>query len=220
MSVRRAVIALSILAVAVSLAWGAGRLQQAANPLAQRAQQLKAPLIVNISKVVCQHDGQPNPEINISGIGLGAAQGSRRVLVDGVPAPQYLHWSSTGITIHAPGGAPTKWYHQYTLAIDDGAGKVLSNNFKVRFPIDWDGANPSQAAPGTTVTLNCWGPGSSQGTKILRIDHMEMQVTGWNGTAAAGQIRVVIPAIPAGLHRIFVIDHEDKISTDLRFTVL
>lgn len=220
MSIRKAVMALSIVGFAVSLGWGAGWFQQAAKPNIQRAQQIKSPLIVNISKVVCTHDGQPNPEIDLSGIGLGSAQGSRRVLVDGVPAGQYIRWANTGITIKAPGGAPTKWYHEYTFAIDDGSGNVLSNNFKVRFPIDWDGANPGQAAPGTTVTLNCWGPGTSQGSKILRIDHLEMQVTGWSGTAAAGQIRVVIPAIAAGFHRIFIIDHEDKISKDLAFTVL
>lgn len=220
MILRKIVVALSMVAFAISLAGGAGRPQMQIDPKAKRAAQLQAPLLVRIDKAVCRHNGQPNPEIDLSGIGLGAAQGSRRVLMDGVPAAQYIHWSATGITFKAPGGAPTKWYHEYTIAIDNGSGKVLSNQYKVRFPIDWDGANPGQAAPGTQVTLNCWGPGINQGSKILRIDHMEMQVVGWTGSAAAGQIRVVIPAIASGAHKIFIIDHEDKISTDLKFIVL
>jgi hypothetical protein len=220
MSAKRAFIVLSVVAFTASLAWGTGWLQMQIDPKAKRAAQMQAPLLVRVDKAVCRHDGQPNPEIDLSGIGLGASQGSRRVLVDGVPATQYIRWNATGITFKAPGGAPTKWYHEYTIAIDNGSGKVLSNSYKVRFPIDWDGATPGQAAPGTTVVLNVWGPGTSQGSKILRIDHMEMNVVGWTGTAVAGQIRVVIPAIAHGPHKIFIIDHEDKISKDLGFTVL
>ena len=181
---------------------------------------LKPSLYIQITGVRCDHHGSPSPEVDLFGQHFGAPQGSRRVLVDGVPATSYVTWSDTTITIFAPSGSPTKWYHEYVFAIDDGAGKRLSNEFKIRFLIDWDGVSPGQGTPGTVLTLYSWGPGASQGTKVLHMDNTVMQVTGWSGTGSAIQIKAIVPAIAAGPHKIFFMDGADKISKELSFTVL
>lgn len=211
---------LAVLSAVLLVATAAGQQKVVKPPIRDMKDLGKPMLFVQIQSVRCDHDGLPNPEIDLSGQNFGAQRGARRVLVDGVPATQYVGWSGNGITIHAPGGSPTKWYHEYTFAIDDGTGKILSNQFKVRFPIDWDGASPSQAKPGATITLYCWGPGPSQGAKVLTMDDTVMQVTGWSGTGSAIQITAVVPAIAAGPHKIFFKDGAVKISTDLSLTVL
>jgi hypothetical protein len=221
MSPRRIVVIASLAVLAASVTWAAGGFQQKANPDLRRLADLQKPtLFVQINRVVCDHGGQPNPEIDLGGTHFGAARGNRRVLVDGVPATQYVYWSDTSVTIHSPSGSPTKWYHEYTFAIEDGAGKILSNQFKVRFPIDWDGASPAQAKPGAKITLYCWGPGPNQGNKVLYMDNAVMQVTGWSGGGSAVQITAVVPAVAAGTHKIYFKDGADKISKDLAFTVL
>ncbi|MCX6560699.1 MAG: IPT/TIG domain-containing protein [Candidatus Aminicenantes bacterium] len=187
----------------------------------QKIDTVKIPVLApRISSVKCTHDGSPIPEIDLSGLAFGAARGSRRVMMDGVPATNYLHWTNTGITIGPPITPVIKWTHEYTFAIDDGAGNILSNQFKVKFLIDWDGASPGSAAPGTEITLNGWGPGPNLGGKVLMMDNVALPILGWTGSPSATQIRTRVPAIAAGPHRIFFMDGGVKASKDLSFTVL
>ncbi|MCX6560191.1 MAG: hypothetical protein NTZ26_06705 [Candidatus Aminicenantes bacterium] len=209
-------------AMFVFLSFGAAQQMQKVAPpkIAKPLDIAKPQLFIQIKGVRCDHSGQPNPEIDLSGQNFGAQQGSRRVLVDGVPATFYHAWFNTGITTYSPSGSPTKWYHEYTFAIDDGTGKIISNQFKIRFPIDWDGVTPGQGTPGTEVLLYCWGPGPNQGNKILHLDNAVMQVTSWTGTGSAIQIKAIVPQVAAGPHKIFFMDGTDKISKELSFTVL
>lgn len=173
----------------------------------------------NIVTARVDHSGGPAGPVDLGGTSFGSQQAGRRVLMDGKPALSYEAWSNTSISIQPPAN-PIKWYHEYLIVIDDGAGKVLSNEFRYRFPICWDGVTPNPAAPGTEVTLYCWGPGPSLGTKILRLDAAHMQVTGWSGTGSAIQIKAIVPPIAPGPHKIFFMDGASKISQDLNFTVL
>jgi hypothetical protein len=209
--------------VALFLALSAMAVGQIPRPQAQRQlDPAKIPqLAPRISSAQCSHDGSPIPEIDLSGMAFGAARGSRRVMMDGVPAVNYLHWTTSGISIAPPITPVLKWTHEYAFNIDDGAGHVLSNQFKVKFLIDWDGAAPGSAAPGTEIILNCWGPGPNLGAKVLKMDGVVLPILSWGGSpVGAVQIRTKVPAIAAGPHRIFFMDGGVKASKDLSFTVL
>ena len=161
----------------------------------------------------------PVPLVDLGGRGFGDIQGSRRVLVDGIPATD-VAWTDKSISIEPAIFPFVAWYHEYTFAIDDGAGKILSNQFKAKFLVFWVQGSSGSSAPGGETSIRCYDAGADRGSKVLKMDGQDMEILGWTDEGRSGiRIRARIPAIAPGWHRVYLMDGADKISKDLNFQV-
>jgi hypothetical protein len=180
------------------------------------AKDLITRIIPHINSVSVHCDGQPCREYDLNGTAFGAAQGTKRVLIDGVPCTGYLRWTATSITI---GGPAMFWDHTYHFVIDDGAA-ALSNVFEARFLVKWDGATPNPAHAGDLITIHAWGAGAVQGAKVLKMGVTPMVVTSWSGSDSSVTIQARVPALPAGSYEIYLYNGAARISTVQPFRII
>jgi hypothetical protein len=177
---------------------------------------LSAPAKITDVHLFC--GGSPCREIDLVGTNFGAVQGTRKVLVDGVAHTGAYHWGDTGITLFL--SSPVIfWDHVYQFVVCDGTTPI-SNVYSTRFRIKFDGVVPSSGTPGTLVTINAWGGGSPADGRVVKIGTATCPVVSWTTTAEAAQIKVNVPAIPAGSYKIYIQRGADIISEQYNFTVL
>lgn len=164
----------------------------------------------------------PVPLIDLGGKGFGNAQGARRVLIDGIPAVgnSVLAWTDSRISFEPPVFPFIAWYHEYTFTLDDGAGKILSNQFKAKFLVFWVEGYEGSSAPGGETGVRCYDAGAARGSKALKMDGQDMEIVSWTDEGRSGiRIRARIPAMAPGWHKVYLMDGADKISKDLNFQV-
>jgi hypothetical protein len=164
----------------------------------------------------------PVPLIDVKGRGFGDVQGAKRILIDGNPAllNNVLAWTDKSISFEPPIFPFVAWYHEYTFVIDDGAGKILSNQFKARFLVFWVNAFEGSSAPGGETGIRCYDAGADRGSKVLKMDGQDMEILSWTDEGRSGiRIRARIPAIAPGWHKVYLMDGANKISGDLNFQV-
>jgi len=166
------------------------------------AVQVTAPVSVQSNKVMLQikcqpkphitsaklnYGGDPIPEIDISGSGFGASQGTKNIQVDGVlvsskPGWNVLHWSDTSITINTTGVIP--WDRIYQIAVTEGS-IVVSKIYSAKFLYTIDGVNPGRGVPGSTVQVTIWSLPSAQGSYSLMVGGRVMPIVSWGGGITA-----------------------------------
>lgn len=178
------------------------------------------PFPTSIMSARCTHlTGGPVPMIDLEGKSFGENQGTKRILMDGVPvAPAGITDWENGRISFEPSRVPViEWYHEYTFAIDDGAGKILSNQFKIKFPIEFRRESPQFAASGAEITLITWGGDANLGRKVLKMGDIPMDVVSWTSAAPDRcEIKARVPAKP-GSYMIYIMEGADKISKDHPF---
>jgi hypothetical protein len=131
---------------------------------------------------------------------FGDVQGSRRLLVNGVPIPHMGQWTSEQISGFGP---PWDIDHPYKISIDDGT-KVLSNVLTKYFLFQWWSGQPSHGLPGSEVALVGWGGGPDQGDKVIMLGDKVMPIVSWTQepNSIKNTIRVKVPPFPPGAYKL------------------
>ncbi len=163
--------------------------------------------------------GTPCSEIDVFGTGFGASQGSRKLVVDGMAASSILHWSDTSITMQITGFTLVYWDHVYQISLQEGVN-TISNVYSTRFPIRFDGVNPSSGAPGAEIMLPAWGGGSQADGRVVKIGNSVCQIVSWVTTGVNAMITLKVPQLSPGGYKIYIQRGADIISEQLDFTVL
>ena len=170
----------------------------------------------HIDSITIHCDGGPCAEYDVSGRNFGATRGAKRVLINGVAATNYPHWTANSITIIGP---PMFWDVTYVFVIDNGV-KPISNSFEAHFLARWDGVTPSQAHAGDAITIHAVGAGATQLSHALKMGSTPMIVKSWSGSNYAETIIALVPALPPGDYEIALFNGATKISTPLAFKVI
>jgi len=172
-----------------------------------------------ISKAVLKCGGEPCNEIDVSGTGFGATQGVRKLMVDGAAASSILNWSDTSLTMQITGFTLVYWDHVYQFSIQEGAS-TISNIYSTRFPVRFDAVTPASGAPNTVITLQTWGGGSQADGRVVKIGNYTCPVVSWVTSGVNADIKVKVPAAPAGNYKLYIQRGADIISEQDNFTIL
>jgi RHS repeat-associated protein len=138
----------------------------------------------NVVSSVTPASGLPGSQVQISGSGFGATQGSSSVVFN-IWTGTVNSWSDSLITATVPSSASTGPVKVFV-------GGVVSNatvNFNV-IPISIIGVSPSSGAPGTQVTITGSGFGATQGTSTFSFNGTTASVVSWSDTS----LTVTVPA--------------------------
>ena len=132
---------------------------------------ISAPVISTVSP----SNGLAGTQVTISGSGFGATQSSGQVWLGSVPGV-VQNWSDTQITATVGLGAVSG----FAQVLQNG---VLSNSvpFTINFP-HITSVSPTSGLPGTTITINGSGFGSSQGSGNIWLGSTWGAVTNWSDT--------------------------------------
>jgi hypothetical protein len=170
-------------------------------------------LFTQITYVEQQHYGWPNAEIYIEGTGFGSSQGTR-VANLGTYALSIMEWTNTYILGTVPGGVP--YGKHYSVYIKEGTS-VISNYYDFLLKMWPEEVTPSRGHPGSSIEINGFQFGTTQGSKILKIGSYDITgVTSWSNST----IEAVVPAIPAGDYKVYIKDSGEVISTQVPFSVI
>ncbi len=172
-----------------------------------------------ISKATLKCGGAPCSEVDFAGTGFGAAQGVRKVMVDGVAATNYLNWSDTAVTIGLGGITLIYWDHVYQFSISEN-GNTISNVYSTRFPIKFDAVTPTSGTPNSIVTLQTWGGGSQADGRVIKIGNAVCPVVSWTTYGVNADIKVRVPSLAAGMYKLYFQRGADIISDQVDFKVL
>jgi len=172
-----------------------------------------------ISKASLKCGGEPCHEIDVLGTGFGATEGARKLMVDGAAASSILHWSDTSLTMEITGFTLIYWDHVYQFCIQEG-GSTISNIYSTRFPVRFDAVTPASGAPNAVITLQTWGGGSPADGRVVKIGTYTCTVVSWMTSGVNADIKVKVPAAPAGSYKIYIQRGADIISEQADFTIL
>ena len=130
---------------------------------------ISSPMISGVSPT----SGLAGTQVTISGSGFGATQGTGQVWLGSVPGV-VENWSDTQITTNVGTGAVTG----VAQVLQSG---VLSNSvpFTVNLP-HITSVSPTSGVPGTAITINGSGFGSSQGSGNIWLGSTWGSVTNWS----------------------------------------
>jgi len=171
----------------------------------------------NITGAVQKHFGSPVPELDITGVNFGAAQGTKNVQIDGhlitaMPGWSMEVWGDHQISLMTGGVIP--WEHIYQIAVVDG-GSVISNIYAARLLYKFDGTNPSSGIPGSPFVLYLWSAPAAQGSLVLKMGNATCPIISW-GMA----LKAKVPSLPAGTYDITLQKGTDIVSFKTSFKVL
>ena len=172
-----------------------------------------------ISNASLSCGGEPCHEIDVLGTGFGAAQGVRKLMVDNTAASDILHWSDTSLTMEITAFTLVYWDHVYQFSIQEN-GNTISNIYSTRFPVRFDGVIPASGAPNAVITLQTWGGGSQADGRVVKIGNFVCPVVSWVTSGVNADIKVKVPAAPAGSYKIYIQRGADIISEQADFTIL
>lgn len=152
--------------------------------------------------------GLPGTQIQVSGSGFGASQGSSTLTINGWTATA-SSWTDGLITATVPASATSG-------AVKVTVGSVTSNtttNFTVITPVI-TGLSPSNGTPGTQVQITGSGFGATQGTSNFSFNGTTASIVNWSDTS----ITATVPAT-ATSGRVWVAEGSVFSNTNLNFTI-
>jgi hypothetical protein len=154
-------------------------------------------------------------EMDIKGLGFGATQGKRQVIVDGKSKEVWV-WGKTAIKIahhyDFPAGKMIKVYLR-----DGTTSAVVSNEFEFFNLFCLMRVTPEgPVSPGATVEIMVLpSVGADPLGRGLLIGGMPATITFWNENT----IRAVVPALAPGEHRIWIRNRAMAVSAEYPITV-
>ena len=171
-----------------------------------------------ITDVTFSCEGEPPSELDLHGNNFGAAQGTRKVRVDGQVSGVYNAWNNEYIS--CGGGPIVDPDKTYEFVVVDAANNPLSNVFGKKFKMCWYDITPTQAQVGAQVLLRVFLAAPSQGSYIVKLGSVTMPVVSWTGHVVDAEIRVTVPQIAPGTYNIGIFKGGVNVMKDRTFTVL
>ena len=173
----------------------------------------------NITDVKHVWMGEPDVEMEFSGTGFGATQGTKKVRIDTTLALNYMAWGDTGISFGKP-LTLIYWDHVYQFAIVDGSN-VVSNVFSKRIPWDFDGIKPSQGPVGTVAEITVYQLSTTPNGFALKIGGHDFPVVSWAGGVTFGKIKAKVPAgLAPGTYDVYLQKGGEVASQKVQFKVV
>ncbi len=174
------------------------------------------------------YGGPPKtPRLYVRGWNFGAAQGTRNVTLDGVPALprpgwQLVSWSDGSIAIDVRICDLILWDHVYQMAITEN-GKVISNTIPFR-PLYYLATPNDQIYyhAGDTLILNVYNlPASPAGYAVKFYGGNVLPIQSWVGATGCtpGQIKATIPKLTPQKQYVIGLFKNGQICSDDRFFI-
>lgn len=232
MNIKKAILAISVVALIAAAAWGAGQIKKSeARQIAKQMTETPSPAArIRIDSVVREPRVGRKPRFIMGGVGFGAQQGSRQIVTPAGGAfnsKTYLTWSDTSIAFELV--EDIKFGVNYPFTIEGGG--IISDQFRTTFLIDWKSISPVRAPPGTKIALQAWGPGPSprdDWTLMMEgysdkgaAQSEKMKIVGWKYSGGGPAVEIVseVPVIAKGNYKIFLKGPGYKVSQEQPFTV-
>jgi hypothetical protein len=159
-----------------------------------------------IIRGITPSSGPVNTQVQISGSGFGATQGTSAIKI-GAIAPNVVSWSDSQITATLPAATVTG-------AVQVTVAGILSNTniFFTVPPPQITSISPTGGVAGAQVTVNGSGFQAAQGSNFIQFNGLSASVSSWSdtrivasvpGSATTGPVTVNVNSVPSNSDVVF-----------------